>query len=242
MYQQLDPSARAGDRPSALNQFVLWMILVAVISVALGTEPEVTKRWGVALLVLDFLLAVVFSVEYFARLWVAGEEVRYRGAKGRLRYAITPAALIDLIAVVPFWIALAGTETFLLRVFRLLRIVSAMKIGRYSRALQDLTSAFHQRRHDLVVAGSIAFGLTFFSATALYLVEGGLQPEAFGSIPRAMWWAVSTLTTVGYGDVVPVTVLGKLFGGLTSPAAILILALPTGILAGAFAEVFRRRG
>ncbi len=239
LYHELDPAARAGEWPSRLNQFVLWLILLAVVVVTLGTEPLIAERWGGWLLILDLILAVAFSIEYVLRVWVAGENPKYSGVSGRLRYMVSPAALIDLIAVVPYWVALAGSESFLLRVVRLLRIVAVVKVGRYSKAFGDITRAIHERRHMLVVAMVSAFGMVFFSATALYLIEGAHSPEHFGSIPRAMWWSVTTLTTVGYGDVIPLTVLGKVFGALTSLGAIFMLALPTSILAGAFADVFR---
>lgn len=135
-----------------------------------------------------------------------------------------------------------ANNTFVIRALRLLRLLAFAKIGRYSAALQHIQHAIQVRQYELLVAFTISMVVLLLAATAMYLVEGSSQPDAFGSIPRSLWWSVSTLTTVGYGDVYPLTPLGKLLAGITSLAAIGLFALPTGILAAAFAEALREHG
>ncbi len=171
----------------------------------------------------------------------SGERIEHAGLRGRLRYMMTPRAVIDLLAVLPFYLSLGMTESFLLRLFRLLRIISLAKFSRYTAALNSLGQAIADRRYELLVSLGAALLVLLFSATVLYVVEGRAQPEAFGSIPRALWWGVATLTTVGYGDVYPVTVLGQLFAGMTALAAVGMVAMPAGILAAAFSEAFQQR-
>jgi voltage-gated potassium channel len=159
----------------------------------------------------------------------------------RLRYIISWPALIDLAAILPVLLLASGSHSLLMRLLRLLRLLRFAKLARFSNALNYLFEAIHARRFELVVALCIGLLLLLFASTMLYLVEGEAQPEHFGSIPRAMWWAVVTLTTVGYGDVVPVTVLGKLCAGITAVAGISIIAMPTGILAAALSDAMQRR-
>jgi voltage-gated potassium channel len=128
----------------------------------------------------------------------------------------------------------------LLRIFRLLRILRLARLGRFSVAMRHLSQAVIDRREELLLSLMLAVFILVFSAAGMYLLEGDNDPQAFGSIPRAMWWSVCTLTTVGYGDICPHSVAGKILGGLTSIAGIGLIAMPTGILAAAFSAAFQR--
>ena len=145
-----------------------------------------------------------------------------------------------MLVMLRFLLPLLGLEAALLRMIRIVRLVRLARLGRYSLALQMIGAAVTDRRYELGVSVIIASGLMLLSSTALYLAEGAHQPENFGSIPRAMWWSVATLTTVGYGDIVPVTVTGRIFAAVTALTGIGIIAIPTGILAGAFSDALRR--
>lgn len=239
LHRQLDTAAWRGKGLSPFNQFVFALVLASIVIVVIETEPAVYGPFSNLFDTVDLVLAVIFSLEYVIRLWTIGERPEFAGILGRVRYAVTPMALVDLLAILPFFVGLLGSDAFLLRTFRLVRILSLAKLGRYSDALRRLGAATANRRFELVVSLCVAALVLLFSATMMYLVEGGTQPEAFGSIPRAMWWGIATLTTIGYGDVYPVTVFGKMFAGLTAIAAIGMLAMPTGILAAAFAEAFK---
>ena len=184
----------------------------------------------------------VFLVEYVARVWVAVENPLFKTKRfPRLRYMVTPIAIIDLLAVLPSLFAFGGAPSLLLRFFRVLRIVRLAKLGRTSKALQYIRDAIVDKRYEFgLVLGLLAITV-LVSSSLLYLAEAEAQPDKFGSIPRALWWAVVTLTTVGYGDVYPETMWGRVAAGLVALAGVGIVALPTGILASSFAEEFRER-
>jgi voltage-gated potassium channel len=183
----------------------------------------------------------MFAAEYAARVWTAVENPRYGpGWRGRLRYMLSLTALIDLFAIVISFATPAGLSPFALRTFRILRILRLAKLGRLSSAMSYLIEAIQARSYELLFSLIIGLSVLVLSATALYLVEGPIQPAKFGSIPRAMWWATATLTTIGYGDVYPVTPLGKLLAAITAIAGIGLIALPTGILAAAFSEAVQK--
>jgi voltage-gated potassium channel len=148
----------------------------------------------------------------------------------------SPAGLLDLLALLPLLLAVVGPEAFVLRFARMLRILRFSRLGRFSGALSLLSEALASRKDELFVGVCVAAALLMLSATLLYVVEGQAQPEAFGSIPRAMWWAIATLTTVGYGDVAPVTWLGRVCAGFIAVLGIGLIAIPTGILAAAFSD------
>ncbi len=238
LYLQLEPDARPGL--SRLNAVICAAIVVAVSLAVLETEPAVRDLAPAAFFAAETAFGALFVVEYLARLWVAPEDARYAGRLGRLRYALTPAALLDLAAVAPFFLVLGAADPFVLRMVRLLRILRLARLGRFSTAMSRVVEAVHARRWELSLSVVAAGMLLLFSATALYVVEGDDQPEAFGSIPRAMWWSVATLTTVGYGDVYPVSLLGRVLAGVTAITGIGLIAMPAGILAAAFSDVLQK--
>jgi voltage-gated potassium channel len=162
------------------------------------------------------------------------------GWRGRLRYLRSPTALIDLLALSPMLLTFIGNEAYIFRLFRMLRILRLARLGRFSSSLQLLTEAVSSRRYELGMSVMLTGFLLLVSSTVLYVVEGGTQPEAFGSIPRTMWWAIVTLTTVGYGDAYPITVIGRICAGMTAVAGIGVIAMPTGILASAFSDTLQR--
>lgn len=242
LYRHLEPSAWPRQGLSALNKAVIGLILLAVAFAVLESEDALLAANRSVFLWTEIGLACLFLVEYAARVWVAAENPAYGpGWRGRLRYVVSPGALIDLAALSPLLLSMVGSEAFLLRLLRLVRILKLARLGRFSSATRALAEAVSLRRYEFAMSLAVALVLLLVSSTLLYVVEGGLQPEAFGSIPRAMWWSVATLTTVGYGDVAPVTAIGRILAGMTAIAGIGLIAMPTGILAAAFSEVVQRR-
>jgi voltage-gated potassium channel len=156
---------------------------------------------------------------------------------GRLRFAFTPLALIDLAAILPIVLA-TSADLRILRIVRFARLARLMKMARYSRATALVGRVVARTKEALIVAGVALLGLIVIAASLMYYAEREAQPKAFSSIPKAMWWAVATITTVGYGDVYPVTDLGRFIGGLIAIAGIASFAFPTAILgAGFLAEI-----
>ena len=241
-YHQLDPLGRREHGLAPGNMLVASLILASCIVAVLETEPELYEGHGRLFAVCEWVFATLFLLEYGIRLWIAPESGRYgEGWRGVLRYAVTPVALLDLLAILPVFLLLAGTDAFILRIARLLRLLRLARLGRFSLAMHDMLEALMLRSYELGLSLVIGFLLLLVSSTMLYLCEAAYQPDDFGAIPRAMWWSVSTLSTVGYGDAIPVTVPGRIFAGLTAVGGIILIAMPAGILAAAFSDVQQRR-
>lgn len=242
VFESLEPHVHGEPGLSAANKFLVVCIVLASALAILDTEPTVSGGYGREFRIAELAFGIIFSVEYVLRLWIAPENptwAKYRFP--RLRYAVSVQAIIDLLAIVPTFFAFGGGGSVLLRFFRVLRILRLAKLGRMSTAWHDLATALSERRHELFLTISIAGFVLLVASTLMYWAEADAQPDKFGSIPRAMWWCIVTLTTVGYGDTYPVTLLGKLLSGLVALAGIGLIAMPTGILAAAFSDVVQRR-
>lgn len=230
--------ARPGDRPSWIFDVAIRVLIALnVIGVVLETIPVVNDVAGAWLRVFDTLSVMVFTVEYLLRVWSAREDPRYSGIiLGRFRFALTPLALIDLLAVLPFWLPVLGVDLRALRGVRLFRLFRILKMARYSRALQTFGRVFRRKAEQLVLTFALVGFLLLIASLLLYYVEHDAQPETFGSVPAALWWGIVTLTTVGYGDVYPITVVGRVLGGVFALFAVLFIALPTALLGAGFVE------
>ena len=234
-YSQLKSSP--GDQLSPVNKAVVAVILASVVLGIAGTEPVVQTSLGSALPIAELVLGAFFLIELLLRTWATGVRPKYAGLRGALRYLARPLSVVDILVIASLLAPFFGPEFAVLRLLRIVRLIALAKFGRYSIALSQLIRAFVRRRYELLMSLVIA-GLVFLiAATGMYAIEGSVQPEAFGSIPRALWWALTTLTTVGYGDVYPVTPLGRVFAGLMAVAGIGLIAMPAGILAAAFTEI-----
>lgn len=221
---------------------IIMLVLASVVAVVLETEPELSERFGAWFEAIELIAVTVFTLEYTLRLWAAPMHTRYADLpplRARLTFARSPQALIDLAAILPAYASLAGVPD--LRVLLILRLTRFFKLARYSPGLRSLAAALHAERRALFACAVTLMGLVLITASAMHVAEAEAQPDRFGSIPSSMWWAIVTLTTVGYGDVVPITVLGRLIAGLTMVAGLMMLALPIGIVATAFSEEIHRR-
>jgi len=225
-----------------IDIFLIVLITAAVLAVVLETVSSLAQEYAVAFQRFEIFSVIIFSVEYLARLWTCVErtdEQYSHPIKGRLRYMFSPMALIDLVAILPFYLSFfISLDLRFIRVFRLLRL---LKLTRYSAALSLVWSVFYTERRPLGAAGMVMAVLLVFASSFVYLAERNAQPEAFGSIPAAMWWGVATLTTVGYGDVTPITPLGKFLGAIVTILGVGMFAMPAGILASGFAQALRSR-
>ncbi len=231
------------DRPSRLlNLVLIALIALNIAAVILESVDGLGARFRPVFHAFEVFSVAVFTVEYIIRVWCSIDNVEVRDSSpviGRLRYMLSPMALVDLLAILPFYLSLFFTLD--LRFLRALRLLRLFKLTRYSPALGALLDVVQREAEALLAAMFVLLTMLVISAAGIYLLENELQPEAFGSIPAAMWWAIVTLTTVGYGDVVPITPAGKLFGGLISLVGIGMIALPAAILASGFAENMRER-
>ncbi len=244
LYRQFDPMAWDGDGLSLVNKCVMAAVILSVLMVVLESEPTIKNYAPDTFFALKLLFAVAFTLEYIARFWVMKEAHRYAGPHGRWRFFRTPMSLLDVSATALVWIEilspLPGTFGVLLRLARILRIFALMRNSNWAEAFRLMGKAIKSRYVELVLSLCIASLALLVSATFLFAIEGSTQPEVFGSIPRSMWWAVATLTTVGYGDVYPITALGKVVAGLSALMAIAVVGMPAGIMAAAFSDAFQR--
>lgn len=242
VYRQLEPAAWPRKGLSPVNLALVILILIAVAEAVLDTEPLIARNNERILDRIEFSIGLIFLVEYVARLWIAVDNPRYAKFRfPRLRYAVSPIAIIDFLAVVPALFAFGGAPSLLLRFFRILRMLRLAKLGRMSNAWEHIRDAFYERRHEFALILGLLAITVLISGSLMYFAEADAQPEKFGSIPRALWWAIITMTTIGYGDTYPVTALGRVLGGLIAIVGVLMVALPTGIFAASFTEGMERR-
>ncbi len=238
----LEPAA-SGDRASRVfDVFIMGVIALSVLSVALGTVESIADRWGGALRVFEVFSVTVFTVEYLLRVWSVTEDPHFsRQLSGRIRWMLTPLAVVDLLAILPFYVSVVRLDLRFLRALRLFRLFRVLKLARYSDSLALLGRVFRAKKEELVVTLCAVLFLLFLASSFIYYVEHDAQPDVFSSIPAAMWWGVATLTTVGYGDAYPVTVSGKVLGAVVAILGIGLFALPAGILASGFADEMRQK-
>jgi len=233
----------AGDRTSLLaDRGLVALIVVNLAAVVLESVPWLAERYGIWFSLIEYASLVVFTVEYALRVWTAVEHAPHRhlrAHRARLRYILSGAGIVDLVAVLPFWFAFLLPAD--LRVVLVLRMIRFLKITRYSPAMRSLLDVLYRERRALFGCVVILFGTTLIAAAVMHLVEARAQPDKLGTIPDAMWWAIVTLGTIGYGDVVPITPLGKVVAAVTVFLGLVMVALPVGIIANAFAEEIHRR-
>jgi len=240
---EVDRPGEERDRVfDAFDIFIFALILLNVIAVILGTIKSIEDRFQSALRWFEVFSVIVFTVEYLARVWACVSQSGYsHPALGRLRFMLRPMAIIDLLAVLPFYLTFFTADLRFIRALRLFRLFRVAKLGRYSSSVRLFGRVFKSKKEELFVTVMMMLLLIVMSASFMYFAENEAQPDKFPDIPSTVWWSVMTLTTVGYGDVFPVTPMGK---GLAMVIAILgvgMFALPTGILGAGFVEEIQKR-
>jgi voltage-gated potassium channel len=245
VYDWLEPDQQKKGL-SLISLALVGLVLLSFVTLALETEPSLPDWIKQGVNVTNTVIVTLFAVEYVARLWAVGENRDYAGIGGRLRYAFTPLAMADFAAFGPeLLLTLFAPEEggALLPALRALRLFRLFKLARYVPAFSIVGAALQRSGPPLLAALVVAAVQVYVAALILYFIEGQIpeQADKFGSVPRSLWWAVVTLTTVGYGDVFPITPMGRFAAALIALAGIGIVAMPTGIIASAFAEEFRER-
>jgi voltage-gated potassium channel len=224
------------------NLVMLLVILLSVVSVILETEDALYAQFSAFFRTFEIITVVIFSLEYVLRIWTCTMDPRYRSPiLGRLKWAITPMAIIDLVAILPFYVPSSGLDLRFLRAVRLVRLFRLLKMAHYSQSLKTLTRVLRAKKDELLVTLFASVIILVLASSIMYYVEREAQPEAFNSIPSSMWWGVATLTTIGYGDIYPKTVLGKLLGSVIAMLGIGLFALPAGIIASGFSAELQNR-
>ena len=213
----------------AFDLFIQFLIVLSLVSFSIETLPNLGKNTKWILNTTEVIIIAIFTLEYLLRLFVADK---------KLKFVFSFYALIDLIAILPFYVA-RGIDLRSIRVFRLFRLIRAFKIFRYSKAIQRFKNAFLEVKEELILFLVATGFLLFIAAVGIYYFENPAQPEQFKSIFHCLWWAVATLTTVGYGDIYPITAGGKIFTSFIVIIGLGIIAVPTGLLASALTKTIK---
>jgi voltage-gated potassium channel len=224
----------------SFDVFIMSLIAANVLAVILSTVDPLYTRFGAWFQGFELLSVIVFTIEYLGRIWTATFDPEYSSPiTGRLRFAGKPMLVIDLLAILPFYLGSLLVDLRFLRALRLLRFFRLLKLARYSESMQRFGRVVKSKREDLTVAIAGTVILLIVASSLMYFVENAAQPEAFSSIPKSLWWGVVTLTTVGYGDVYPVTLWGRALGAIIAILGVGLVALPASILASGFIEEAR---
>jgi voltage-gated potassium channel len=238
LYEILEHGTIGNRTGLIVGRLIVLLIITNLVAMALDSVPALQAQYAPLFIAIELLSLVVFTIEYGLRVWVAAEHAPHRHSserKARWEFVSSPLGVIDLLAVLPFWFA------FVLPADLRVLLVRFLKLARYSPAMRSLLDALYSERRALFGCFVILLGATLVAASVMHLIEGHAQPDKFGTIPDAMWWAIVTLGTIGYGDVVPVTVLGRIVASVTIFVGLIMVALPIGIVATAFADEIHRR-
>jgi voltage-gated potassium channel len=239
----MEASPESNGAALYFNYFMTALILVNVVTVILETVRSIHAEYQVLFSIIDIVSIAIFTVEYFLRVWICTLNPAYsRPVIGRLRYMVSGYAVIDLLAFLPFYIPFfIPIDLRVLRILRLFRLIRVLKLGRYSEAMKTFLLVLDKSKEKMLLALSILFIVLVLASSMMYYAEHDAQPDKFDSIPAAMWWAIVTLATVGYGDIFPITPLGKFIGGLVVVTGIAIFALPAAILSAGFIEEIQEK-
>jgi voltage-gated potassium channel len=218
------------------------LILLNVVAVMLETVPSIHDPYAQFFTNFDRFSVFIFTVEYILRVWTCVHADEYKNSwRGRLKYMLSVGALIDLLAIVPYYLHLAiGLDLRILRILRLMRFLRLFRLTHYMRTTRMVINVFKSRAKELWVAFVMGIFLILIAASLVYFAEHLENGKQFSSIPKTLWWAVVTLTTVGYGDMIPITPLGQFFTGGILIIGVAILAMPAGIITAGFLEESRK--
>ena len=243
VYTVLDRAVTGDPHSQICSTFIISLIILNVLAVMLETVEELSLSFAPFFEAFEVFSVAIFTIEYLLRVWSCTADENYsRPFLGRLRFALTPLALIDIIAILPFYLPMIiPVDLRFIRVLRLIRLFRVFKLGRYSNSLRTLGKVLRNKREQLSITLFITFILLVVASSLMYFFENDVQPGLFPSIPAAMWWGVSTLTTVGYGEVYPITLAGKILGMIIAVLGIGLFALPAGILGSGFVEEMQRQ-
>jgi voltage-gated potassium channel len=247
-FEIVEKAASSKDTASlAFDWMIIVLIVINILSVILETIPSLAKNTGFmeVLGVVEIVSVIIFTIEYVLRLWSVTTDPKYRHPIfGRLRFALSFQAVVDFLAIAPFYITLFipfGFDLRFVRIFRLFRFLRLFKLARYSEALKNMTGVLQAKKADILITLSIVILLTLFASSLLYFVEHEAQPHKFSSIPDSMWWAICTLTTVGYGDIFPITWLGKIITAFITLLSVGLIALPAGIIVSGYQDISNKK-
>ncbi len=241
LYRIMETSA--GQRRGislVFNIVLITIITLNAIAIVLHTVPAYNQKYARLFYDFELFSVMFFTVEYVLRVWICVENDRYaHWFWGRIRYMLSTQAIIDLLAIVPFYVTLFATDLAIVRILRIFRIFRLFRISKYSHAYRMILQIVRDKKEELVLSLVMVIFMLIIISSVMYYVEHNAQPHVFSSIPATMWWGINAMATVGYGDIHPITLLGKILAGVSAMLGIGLFALPTGILVSGFSEYIR---
>ena len=242
IFETIEVTAQSSLLGKLFDRFMTPLIFLSVLAFAFETVDSISVPNKSYFNDFETFSVAIFTLEYVFRLWTCTLDQRFRHPIiGRLKFAATPLSIVDFISILPYYLFLIFPNLVFIRELHLLRLARLLKIGRYSESVRTIGYVIRTKRDDLFTALITVIILLMISSSVVYFAEHAAQPELFPNIPASMWWSVITLTSVGYGDVYPVTALGKLIGGIIAVSGLGLVALPAGIIASGFTEEFERK-
>ena len=241
IWEILEISKENDQQSKIFDYFISILIGLNVLAIILETEKSFFAEYKTFFRYFETVSIIIFSAEYFLRIWscVTVEDYQHP-VIGRIKYFFSPMALIDFIAIAPFYLTFMIADARILRILRFLRVLKMTKHFHHSNTFHIITNTIFKKRSELISSLILMFSLLMICATGVFFAENETQPDKFSSIPSAMWWAVATLTTVGYGDIFPVTSIGKILGSISAIFGIGLFALPAGLLASGFSDEMQK--
>lgn len=244
VYEIVEKSEKGDLASKIFDIFIICLIFTNVIAIICESVKSFSDNYHLFFKIFEILSVTIFTIEYILRLWSCNVDPKFSGKiRGRIRYAFSPLALVDLFAILPFYLPMfIPIDLRFLRVVRLIRVFRIFKFGRYFESLQILGRVLRKKKEELFITVFVVVILLILASSLIYEFENKAQPETFASIPHSMWWAVVTLTTVGYGDVYPATFMGKILSAIIAFLGIGLFALPAGILSsGMISEIQNKK-
>ncbi len=235
LYLTLTPNEKGGVIERIFEIVLILIIILNILAIVLDSVNDIDQQYKTFFRIFEEFSVLFFSIEYIARVYSIVENQKYADPiKGRANYIASPLAIIDLLAFLPFYLGFFFVDLRFLRVFRLMALFRMFKITRYLHALNIFKHVLRNRKEQLLLSFFFILFILVIISFIMFYTEHDAQPDKFSSIPATMWWGISTLTTVGYGDMIPITPLGKFLSGLFAIAGVGLLALPVGILSSGF--------
>jgi len=237
-YDLLEPSSSGSRAARAIELLLIVLIFLNIIAIILESIKEINNEYKDFFHFLETFSVIIFSIEYALRVWTSAENPKY--SHSRRKYVFSGLAIVDFLSILPFYLDLVlgywAFDLLFLRVIRLFRLFRLLKIARYLKALSIMQAVIKERKEQILVSIMFILFLLVIVSTIMFYVENPAQPDHFSSIPATMWWGIATLTTVGYGDMIPVTPFGKVLGGMIAILGIGLFALPAGIFSSGLTE------
>ena len=237
VFEYLEPGDDGNPGERIVEYSIIILIVLNVIMVILESFEDLDKKYHDFFNYFENFSVIVFTIEYFLRIWSIVEKKKYAGPLwGRLKYVKSGEAIVDLLAILPTYLAFLPFDLRFLRGLRLFRLFRIFKLARYVEALQIINKVIYEKKEQLLLSVSFIIIVLIVASSIVYYIEFPYQPEAFSSIPKTMWWGIATITTVGYGDITPITGMGRLLGGLMAIMGLGMFALPAGIISSGLTE------